>query len=128
MEKKFSPTYKCECRIFITIVVVSAYGDRGFGDIIPAKSTLVFEVELLDILSSASGSSTKKEETPKKEEPKTETEPAEEEAHPEHDHPDSFECKLLHYSFECDFVVKMTRVQCFNQLGSTNSSLKFIIK
>jgi len=68
-----------------------AYGDRGFGDIIPAKSTLVFEVELLDILSSASGSSTKKEETPKKEEPKTETEPAEEEAHPEHDHPDSFE-------------------------------------
>lgn len=26
-----------------------AYGDQGFGDIIPAKSTLVFDIELMDL-------------------------------------------------------------------------------
>lgn len=63
-----------------------AYGDRGFGDIIPAKSTLVFEVELLDIISS---SKAKKEEA-KPAEAKKEVEPEEEHDH-EHDHPDTFE-------------------------------------
>lgn len=69
-----------------------AYGDKGFGDIIPAKSTLIFEVELLDIL-------TGEEET--KQEPKEKTneevkeepveKPHEHEHEHEHEHGNSFE-------------------------------------
>ena len=33
----------------LTIPPEKAYGDRGFGDIIPPGSTLVFEIELLDV-------------------------------------------------------------------------------
>ena len=65
------------------------------GGVIPAKSTLIFEVELLDI----GGTKSFKKEAPKKEEPKKEEvkkeEPKKEETKAEghdHEHPDSFEC------------------------------------
>jgi len=66
-----------------------AYGDRGFGDIIPAKSTLVFEIELMDIIGKGKKEEKKetKNEEPKKEELKKEVE---EELH-DHEHPDAFE-------------------------------------
>jgi len=33
----------------LTVPPALAYGDQGFGDIIPAKSTLVFDIELMDL-------------------------------------------------------------------------------
>lgn len=73
-----------------------AYGDRGFGDIIPARSTLVFDIELLDIPEPAKEE--KKADTPPppkdiKKEVKEETvpEPEHHDHEGEHDHGDSFE-------------------------------------
>ena len=43
-----------------------AYGDEGSGDKIPAKSTLQFEVELLDLKHKPTGGSKKKKTKKKK--------------------------------------------------------------
>jgi len=58
-----------------------AYGDSGFGDIIPAKSTLVFEIEMQAI----------KGYTPTDQETGDEDYELDEHHDHEHDHPDSFE-------------------------------------
>jgi len=58
----------------LTVPPALAYGDQGFGDIIPAKSTLVFEIELVDIKDD-DGSD----------------EAVQEGGQHEHEHPDSFE-------------------------------------
>lgn len=52
-----------------------AYGDQGFGDIIPAKSTLIFEIELMDIKDDDGSHNAGRDDT----------------QNPEHEHPDSFE-------------------------------------
>lgn len=69
------------------------YGDSGFGDLIPAGSTLVFEIELMDIKSDES-----------------EMEMSETDAR-SHEHPDTFECKFL-ASFVLMVSLSLTEVFC----------------
>ncbi|XP_057297818.1 uncharacterized protein LOC130628820 [Hydractinia symbiolongicarpus] len=67
----------------LTIPPSLAYGDTGFGDIIPAKSTLVFEIELINIKGQE-----QKEQAEEEPSDNDDEDPGHEH---EHEHADSFE-------------------------------------